>query len=708
MTMRRGRGVERSKASFAKTSPRHSIGPSLPMTDFERTIGFRSTRLRQLGSEIEQLSGFRPVPLRAIGRTQVAAFAGWGLEPASRRLRSLAEKTGRPYFTFEEGLVAYPTPRPAGLPLAMIVDGGGIYYDAASNSDFFGLLADPRWTSTDMRARAMAGISFLIENKLTRYNIIEPKDASRLPAGRALVVDQAVDDGSIRAGAANANDFSIMLNAAIEAHGAANVVVKLDRSSVAGAQQGHLEEIARMRGLSIVDWPVNSWRTIEPYDDIYVAASNLGFDALCLGKRVHCFGLPFYSGLGLTTDARPHVARRPSVSLQALFAAFYFGYTRFFSPYGRGIVPFEEGVATIADLARRYAEFAEPAIGFGISGWKRPTLSHFLAGSPVPPIYRRQFGRRPPQARYGERRTYVWASKIDIGRLADKAPDQRPIVVEDGFVRSVGLGAAGTAPLSLVFDKIGIYFDTTRESELERILRSTEFPPDLLGRAESLRERIVAGRISKYNVGAHIGLDPALKSRRVILAPGQVENDMSIRFGCDTIRTNLELLRAARDAAPDAFIIYKPHPDVENGYRRGTVAPKMAMKFADLIVNNTSVVDLFEVIDEIHTMTSLAGFEALLRGRRVVTYGGPFYAGWGLTEDRMRFARRDRILTLDQLVAGALILYPRYLHPRSGYLCGPEHVLDELVAQVERVSHPSGMLNRILIAARKLILPWIS
>ena len=63
-------------------------------------------------------------------------------------------------------------------------------------------------------------------------------------------------------------------------------------------------------------------------------------------------------------------------------------------------------------------------------------------------------------------------------------------------------------------------------------------------------------------------------------------------------------------------------------------------------------------------MTSLTGFDALLRGKKVVTYGQPFYAGWGLTEDRAKnataFERRQRRLTLDELVAGALLHYPIY------------------------------------------------
>jgi len=67
-------------------------------------------------------------------------------------------------------------------------------------------------------------------------------------------------------------------------------------------------------------------------------------------------------------------------------------------------------------------------------------------------------------------------------------------------------------------------------------------------------------------------------------------------------------------------------------------------------------------------MTSLAGFEGLLRGKRVVTYGIPFYAGWGLTDDRHRSERRTRKLILDELVAGCLLKYPRYMYGSNVFL----------------------------------------
>ena len=83
-------------------------------------------------------------------------------------------------------------------------------------------------------------------------------------------------------------------------------------------------------------------------------------------------------------------------------------------------------------------------------------------------------------------------------------------------------------------------------------------------------------------------------------------------------------------------------------------------------------------------LTSLAGFEALLRGKSVTCYGQPFYAGWGLTQDLQPPARRSRRLDIDELVYGALIAYPLYLSRDGRGLISPEEAIDALLAWRQR------------------------
>lgn len=267
--------------------------------------------------------------------------------------------------------------------------------------------------------------------------------------------------------------------------------------------------------------------------------------------------------------------------------------------------------------------------------------------------------------------------------LPPLAPGVRLVHVEDGFLRSVGLGADWVAPLSWVVDGSGMYFDATRPSDLETLLATTDWQPELLQRATALRTAIVAAGLTKYNVGAGHWQRPA-GARHVVLVPGQVETDASIRLGSPEVRTNLKLLQRVRSACPDAYLVYKPHPDVVAGLRLRGAKERQTRAFCDELVVHAPMDQMLEQVDEVHVMTSLAGFEALLRGRRVVCHGLPFYAGWGLTQDVLALPRRARGLSLDALVAGALLLYPRYFSADGVRCTSAEQALADLLAWRDR------------------------
>jgi capsular polysaccharide export protein len=255
----------------------------------------------------------------------------------------------------------------------------------------------------------------------------------------------------------------------------------------------------------------------------------------------------------------------------------------------------------------------------------------------------------------------------------------RMLRVEDGFLRSVGLGAELATPLSWAVDTTGIYYDATRPSDLERLLEHGEICDGTLKRAARLRAAIVSAGLTKYNIGGPAWRRPPAR-QRVILVPGQVERDDSIRLGAPGIKRNIDLLRAVRESCSDAYVVYKPHPDVTSKLRRAGSDEASASRWCDEIVVEADIGAMLHQVDEVHTLTSLTGFEALLRERRVVTYGQPFYAGWGLTDDRLPIERRTRRLTLEHLVAGALLLYPRYLSRVTGTLVSAETALDELIS----------------------------
>jgi capsular polysaccharide export protein len=312
---------------------------------------------------------------------------------------------------------------------------------------------------------------------------------------------------------------------------------------------------------------------------------------------------------------------------------------------------------------------AEPVYALDFSAWKKPAVRGFFDPAPV------VFVRRAEDAPAGATLA-VWGSKPVPGALAEGVELVR---LEDGFLRSVGLGADLIRPLSWVGDRRGIYYDATRPSDLEHLLASAEFGPDLLARARALRERIVACGLSKYNVGRAEWRRPA-GAGRVVLVPGQVESDASLAYGAPGLRTNLGLLRAVREAAPDAYLVYKPHPDVLAGLRARGEGEAQALAWCDELAGDVGIAAMLDAVDEVHVLTSLAGFEALLRGKPVTCHGQPFYSGWGLTSDRHPVPRRRRRLTLDELAAAVLILYPRYLSRADSRPISPEQALDELLA----------------------------
>jgi capsular polysaccharide export protein len=319
---------------------------------------------------------------------------------------------------------------------------------------------------------------------------------------------------------------------------------------------------------------------------------------------------------------------------------------------------------------RQRARLPERVRAHGFSPAKKPALRRFTAGSEL-------LSRWSPSAELESAGHLHWGPAVR--RSSRTGNDAGHWCVEDGFLRSVGLGAELVQPLSWVFDDVGIYYDATRPSRLEKLLQETAFDDALLVRAAALRAAIVVSGITKYNLGGSAWQRPATAGP-VILVPGQVESDASIQWGAPAVKTNLGLLRAVRAARPDAWLVYKPHPDVLSGVRKPGRDEHHAAAVCDEVVTTAPVHALIAAVDEVHVLTSLAGFEALLRDKPVTCWGQPFYAGWGLTRDCVPVVRRTRRLALDELVAATLILYPDYVSRRSGVYTTPERALAELRA----------------------------
>ena len=646
---------------------------ALPRRLFYYNAGFwRDARLRR----ILELAGHE---LRA-GLTAPGPEDGvvvWGRSPYAHRGEAAAAKHGLPLVRVEDAFLRSLRPgRMGDAPLGLLIDGQGVHFDSGTPSTLEKILALNALDDSNLLSRARDGIGRFQAMHLSKYNIHDI-DLKPPEPGYVLVIDQTRGDASIRHSGASAATFAEMLVRAQTDHPRAKILIKTHPETQLGLRPGHFGPADAQGRVSLLTAPHSPWNLFDGALAVYTVSSQLGFEAVLAGHRPLVFGQPFYTGWGLTDDQNPLPRRNRSLTRAQLFAAAMILAPLWYDPCRDRLCSFEAAVDQMEAEVRAFRADRHGHVAVGMRLWKRHRLQAFF-GREKPLICQDDPDRALNLAQKTGRRIMVWAGKHP--GLA--APGL--LRVEDGFLRSRGLGAQLVPPLSLITDDEGIYYDPTRPSQLETLI-TAPFPPGGKARAEALIAAIVKQRLSKYNLAA--GPLPPLPRGPRILVPGQVEDDASIRLGAGAITTNHALLQETRRAHPLATILYKPHPDVEAGLRPGALSEDQTRDLADLVVPGADPVELIGEVDQIWTMTSLLGFEALLRGKSVTCLGAPFYAGWGLTDDLVPVPRRRHHApdghpmprpSLAKLAYAALIAYPRYLDPISRRPCPPEVALERL------------------------------
>lgn len=590
------------------------------------------------------------------------AVLTWGAGHTAERGARMCTRTGAKEVHLEDAFLRSVNPGRAGdPPLGLLIDPDGVHFDPAQPSAIEKLLKHHPLDDTALLDRAKASIARMQALHLSKYNAYDPS-VQGPAAGYILVVDQVAGDASLRASNGDRNRFLEMLWDAIEENPGQRIVIRTHPETAEGHRSGMYGPDDCNDRVTLCDEAISPWHLLEGATAVYTVSSQLGFEAILAGHRPHVYGQPFYAGWDLTEDRVPLARRQRRLTPAQLFAAAMILYPTWYDPYADQLCELERVIDTLEAETRAWREDRAGWIASGMRLWKRGTLAKFYGhGAGV------RFTDDPEKAVELSAETghewMAWSGKTE--------PDWEVTRVEDGFLRSRGLGAELIPPLSLVTDKRGIYYDPNRKSDLEVILNnSTGLRRDQIARAERLIRSLIKLKISKYNLDGDL---PDLPARPLILVPGQVEDDASIRLGAGAEKTNLALLQRVREENPDATILYKPHPDVEAGLRSGAIPEDQMNEIADLVVRNADPAALLGHVDQVWTMTSTLGFEALLRGVSVTTLGAPFYAGWGLTRDLGPVPTRRRAsLTLEELVYGALICYPRYFDPVTGRPCPVE------------------------------------
>ncbi len=652
-------------------------------------------------------------PIVRLGRGDADGVLGWGLKRSGLIARCEAARRGVALGIIEDGFI-----RSVGLgksnapPVSLVLDDTGIYFDAAQPSRLERLLGDcDGWLTPALQSAAQQGLARWRAERLSKYNLGADSAPRTGDRRRVILIDQVAGDASIAGACSTPATFAVMLVSALQHYAAARLAVRVHPDVAAGKARGHLVRLARDAGIDVLADDLTPHAILDRAEAIWTVSSGLGFEAILRGVPVVTFGVPFYAGYGLSDDRAEGAPARAALTRRGmqrtpddLFAAAFLAYARYADPVTQRAVPFDGACDRLVDWRRRAGELAAGrTYAFGFSRWKQVGARSFL-GAPFAPV---TFGGAPRlralarAQRAGAQRTAVWGITDPPGfEAAARAAGLGLVRVEDGFIRSVGLGSDIRPAGSLVLDDLGIYYDATRASRLETLIAEGLFDAELLARAARLRVRLVAGAMTKYNLGGGEGVVlPDAAGRTVVLVAEQVPGDAALRLGTGRVATNSALLAAVRANRPDAFIIYKEHPDLVSGNRAGRLKRAAILAQADHVISAGDMAGLYQRIDELHVMSSLAGFEALCRGVRVVSWGKPFYGGWGLTEDREIFQRRPRRVTLDELVAATLILYPHYADPVSGVPCSVEDFVGaiERLRAEGRASPPAGGVLRLML-----------
>jgi capsular polysaccharide export protein len=237
---------------------------------------------------------------------------------------------------------------------------------------------------------------------------------------------------------------------------------------------------------------------------------------------------------------------------------------------------------------------------------------------------------------------------------------------EDGFIRSLGLGVNGHPSFSLVEDNVGLFLDATQPSQLENILNKHPFADDLplMATAKEAISMIQKHHISKYNHAPDIDDKYFIKDHKnKILIIAQTAGDASLKYGLADSDSADKMLKDAISENPSASIYLKIHPDVLAGKKKSNITVEKIPQECKILDQDINPISLLKHFDTIYTCTSGMGMEALILNKKVICYGMPFYAGWGLTMDKQTCSRRKRTLTTTELFAGAYILYTQYYNP---------------------------------------------
>ena len=272
------------------------------------------------------------------------AVVGWGRKRSGRLAGLAARLLGRPLVLLEDGFLR-PVAR-RGPPVSLMIDTLGVYYDAGAPSCIEQAIAQGVAEAQATRARDV--IARWRDAGVSKYNHA-PEFAGALPERYVLVVDQTAGDLSLTKGQGDRRAFAAMLDAALAENSDCTVLVKVHPDRFTHGKHGNFTpaQLAQPR-LKVIAAECHAVRLLAHAQAVYTVTSLMGFEALLWGKRVRCFGMPFYAGWGLSQDALPAPARRGRASLESLVHAALIACPRYVDPTTGNLWTAEQAIDHVA------------------------------------------------------------------------------------------------------------------------------------------------------------------------------------------------------------------------------------------------------------------------------------------------------------------------------------------------------------------------
>jgi capsular polysaccharide export protein len=579
-----------------------------------------------------------------------------------------------------------------------------VYYNLKKESNIESLLRSYWVPSEEEWQTAHLAIEMINKYGITKYSEYPHISESAMRGvgyENILLVDQPIDDESVLLGNADEQTFNDMLLYAFDNYQYANIYVKLHPDTIDGKKEGYLQKLLVKHGLNdhpsikLIDTHCNITSLFHFINDIFVVTSQVGFEALLRNKNVRCFGTPFYSGWGLTTDMQTLSESKPQRSLMDLFIALVLQHTLYLNP-------FTGKKGTILDLLEYVALQQRHNNKKNVAFYNTDFIEH----------------RNVDVLLNADKKNFSAITKakqipkhIDDFILTDKKstfqevePLKYRAFLSKSFLFSDSVSNEDV--LSLIVDHNGPFYDPKAQSDLDYMLNHETYTNYEKNCAEQflidLRGKFLMDMRNEDS--GNVLSEKQNSNKKLIFIPGQLEeDDMTLVGGDITIPSDYELLVAILQKVENSLIIYKPAlgskfkklNDIGKG---GLVNLSSLVKERNnrfVFEFDASISHCIEAADEVHLLNHTCGLEAIVKGKKVVTYGLPFYGGLGLTEDKQKFPREKREISLEEFALAVYMLYPRYKLPNEEYFTSASNALKYDKEKHTLVVKPKGFFSKL-------------